>query len=138
MHKYFIQNNLRPEPVCNKTAEFIAGVDQYDSQDFNLNDCGFIRNDLCQLLRAQSQSEYDSLLRKLVELPSSSSLPDDMPIDEAIASIIPRYTQSPSELSMYAEIVAKRDMNTLHDAYEKSLNLKKSSPEPSVVESKTE
>lgn len=138
MHKYFIQNNLRPVPVCNKTVDFIAGVDQYDSQDFNLNDCGFIRNDLCQLLRAQSQSEYDSLLRKLVELPPSSSLPDDMPIDEAIASIIPRYTQSPSELSMYAEIVAKRDMTTLHDAYEKSLNLKKSSSDSSVVESKTE
>lgn len=129
MHKYFIQNNLRPDPVCGKTVEFIAGVDQYDSQDFNLNDCGFIRNDLCQLLRAQSQSEYDSLLRKLVELPPSSSLPEDMPIDEAIASIIPRYTQSPSELSFYAETLAQRDMAKLHDAYEKALEKK---PEESV------
>ena len=53
-----------------------AAVDQYDKQDFNLNDNGFIRNDICQLMRAQSQSEYDSKLRSLAELPDSS-LPDN-------------------------------------------------------------
>lgn len=125
--------DLRPVYVVEDVRK-IAGVDQYDSQDFNLNDCGFIRNDLSQLMRAQSQAEYDARLRKLMELPTGQSLPDDMPIEDAIASVIPKYAQSPAELASYAELLSQRDMSKLHDAYEKSLKgvkvVSKESPAP--------
>lgn len=136
MHKKFENIQLRPRPVF-VDERLIAGVDQYDSEDFNMNDCGFVRNDLSQLMRAQSQSEYDALLRKLVDVPSSnSSLPEDMPIEQAIAQVIPRYVQSPSELSMFAESLASRDMRTLDDAYRRALSNKpdsvKTEPQPSA------
>lgn len=98
----------------------IAAVDQYDKQDFNLNDNGFIRNDISQLMRAQSQAEYEMKLRTLTEIPPSS-LPDDVSTADAIALLTPRYAQSPAELAIFAETLARRDMVKYHDAYEKAL-----------------
>lgn len=123
----YIENfkNLRPESLKKlddvKRFNFEgAPVSQFDSQDFNINDCGFVRNDLSVLMRAQSQSEYEMRLKSLQEI-DSSSLPDDMSIEDALATIIPRYTQSPSELALFAEQLAQRDMRTLDDAYRQAL-----------------
>ena len=107
--------SVRPAPVVSDKITFNsrgAAVDQYDSQDFNLNDNGFIRNDICQLMRAQSQSEYDSKLRSLRELPDSS-LPDNVSVTDAIQFIQPRYSQSPAELAVYAESIARFDLTKI-------------------------
>ena len=37
-------------------------IDQFDSEDFNMNDFGYIRNDISQLARAQSVQEYHLLI----------------------------------------------------------------------------
>lgn len=97
-----------------------AAVDQFDAQDFNVNDCGFIRNDISQLMRAQSQAEYDMKLKSLVER-SSNTLPSDMSISDAMKTIIPRSCQSPAELAQFAEVLASRDMDKLDDAYREAL-----------------
>lgn len=116
----------------------IAAVDQFDKQDFNLNDNGFIRNDISQLMRAQSQAEYDMKLKSLMEIPPSS-LPDDVSTADAIALITPRYSQSPAELAIFAETLAQRDMVKYHDAYEKALKDVNFNKEPvSTEESKSE
>lgn len=116
--------NLRPEPkrvlAKSQLNSYLAKIDQYDAQDFNLNDCGFIRNDISQLMRAQSQSEYDAKMRTLVELPSES-IPDDMSVQDALALVKPRYSQSPAELAQYAEYLANHDVRKMNDAYQKSL-----------------
>lgn len=107
-----------------------AAVDQYDKQDFNLNDNGFIRNDICQLMRAQSQSEYDSKLRSLAELPDSS-LPDNVTITDAIQFIQPRYSQSPAELAAYAESIGRFDLTKIEQ-------MRASKKLPDVVEPESE
>lgn len=109
---------MRPSTVHELTKEQLNGlsakVDQFDSNDFCLNDCGFIRNDLSQLMRATSQAEYDMKLRQLVEVPSSS-IPDNVSITEGMGYIMPRYTQSPAELSLFAESLAQKDITKLNE-----------------------
>lgn len=114
--------NCRPSSI-RKVAKsqfnsYAAPVDQFDGQDFNLNDCGFIRNDLSQLMRSQSQAEYDMKLKALTEF-TSSSLPDNVSVTDAISFIMPRYTQSPSELSYFAESLAQKDIRKLSELREK-------------------
>ena len=65
-------------------------IDQYDSQDFNINEAGWIRNDISQLARAQSLSEFNMIMNKLSIQKESGSLPEDMSIEDAIKSIRPR------------------------------------------------
>lgn len=134
--------NLRPSSILKvEKSQFnsrVAGVDQFDGQDFNINDCGFIRNDLCQLMRAQSQAEYDMKLKTLTEIPSSS-IPDDVTTEDVISMIKPKYAQSPAELAIFAESLAQRDMVKYHDAYEKALkDVKVNDSESSTVESKSD
>lgn len=97
-------------------------IDDYDSQDFNRNDCGWIRNDISQLMRAQSRDEYDMLLKRLDVRNESDSLPKDMPKSEAIKRIKPRYAQSVVELEQYAEQLANIDMAKVDEAYRKALD----------------
>ena len=98
-------------------------IDQYDAQDFNLNDAGWVRNDISQLARAQSKAEFDMIMARLQVLKESKSIPDDISIDEAIASIRPRWCQSPNELEVWAEMTNGEVMSKLDDAYIKSVKV---------------
>lgn len=113
-------------------------VDDYDSQDFNRNDCGWIRNDISQLMRAQSRDEYDMLLKRLDVRNESDSLPKDMPKSEAIKRIKPRYAQSIVELEQYAEQLANIDMAKVDEAYRKALGDKKFASKEANVDSSVE
>lgn len=97
-------------------------VDNFDAQTFNLNDAGWSRNDICQLARAQSQSEYDAIMHRLVTLPDKKGLSDSLSKAEKIRSIKPRYCQSNMELQSYAEYVATVEQNKLNEAYEKAVS----------------
>lgn len=88
----------------------IIPVDNFDCKDFNRNDAGWPRNDISQLARAQSQSEYDSILRRLVELKNTQTLPADMKVKDAISLIKPRYVQSPNEIDQF---VSNLDSDTI-------------------------
>lgn len=132
--------NCRPSNI-RKVAKsqfnsYAAPVDQFDGQDFNFNDCGFIRNDISQLMRSQSQAEYDMKLKMLTEIPSSS-IPDNVSVTDAISYIIPRYTQSPAELSYFAELLARKDINKMSELrVKRALNDK--AEQPANVESNSE
>ena len=92
-------------------------IDSYDAQPFNRNDCGWIRNDISQLMRAQSQEEYNMLLHKLEVTNDTGSLPKGMKREDAIKRIKPRYAQSQVELQQYAEYLAGLDSARLDEAY---------------------
>lgn len=96
-------------------------IDQFDAQDFNKNEAGFIRNDISQLARAQSQSEYDSIMRRLVELRKDGSIDDKTTDEEAFAQIIPRYSQHVSEINQWLEMSNGSVMTKVNDAYDKAL-----------------
>lgn len=112
----------------------LVPVDQYDAQDFNLNEAGWIRNDISQLARAQSKAEFDMIMSRLTEIKSSGGLPDDISIDEAIKSIRPRWCQSPNELEQFAEWTNPDVMAKLDEAYQKSVKV----PENDSPESPSE
>lgn len=96
-------------------------IDQFDSQDFNINDFGYPRNDISALARAQSQQEYDMLMKKLQVLKSKGDVPADMKPQDAISRVRSRYLQSPNELLSFAEQLARGDMQKLDDAYRVAL-----------------
>ena len=57
LHKKFV----RPVEIINFNESVLCPVDQFDSQDFNINECGFIRNDISKLVRAASQTEHNEV-----------------------------------------------------------------------------
>lgn len=102
-------------------AGLVVPIDQFDAQDFNQNDCGWPRNTISQIARAQSQSEYDAIMRRLQINEKKDGIPDDLPREEAIRYIRPRYVQSPTELSQFAEAVASNDMMLAERAQQRAV-----------------
>lgn len=78
-------------------------IDNFDGQEFNLNDAGWVRNDISQIARAQSLQEYNLIMSRLQVLDESKSLPDNMTVEQAIKSIKPRFCQSPNEIEQWIE-----------------------------------
>ena len=81
----------------------VAVIDQYDAQDFNINENGVIRSDISKLARAQSISEYESVMRRIGSQSAQYNLKDGMTVQQAFDSVRPRQYQSPCELSRFAE-----------------------------------
>ena len=54
--------SVRAKVLSDYPNAFKCPIDQFDSKDFNTNDAGWIRNDISQLARATSQSQYDSIV----------------------------------------------------------------------------
>lgn len=101
--------DVQPEHLCT--------VDQFDAQDFNLNDAGYIRNSISALSRATSQSQYDAIMRRLVELKNEGNIKPDTKVEDAISQIIPRYCQSPNELERFMEYTNEDFMKRLDEQY---------------------
>ena len=99
-----LANPVIPVKIIDNRKSFQCTIDQFDSQDFNLNEAGWIRNDISQLARATSQSQYDAIMRRLVELKQEGGIDEKTSIDDAIAMIKPRYAQSPNEIQQFIEI----------------------------------
>lgn len=103
-----------------KDVSLICVVDQFAGADFNLNDCGWIRNDLSSLARAQSQSEYNMILQRLTEIKQTGGIPDDMSLEEAIKNVKPRWAQSPNELETFMAMTNQDAFDQLDEAYRKA------------------
>lgn len=95
----------------------LSPIDQFDAQDFNINEAGFIRNDISKLARAASQSEYDALMKKIGMVDSNYNIKDGMTIQQAMDMVKPRYAQSACEIANYAEYLSK--MADIHQSYDK-------------------
>lgn len=103
-----------------KDISLICVVDQFAGADFNLNDCGWIRNDLSSLARAQSQSEYNMILQRLTEIKQNGGIPEDMSLEEAIRNVKPRWAQSPNELETFMSMTNQDAFDKLDAAYRKA------------------
>lgn len=114
-------------------------VDQFDGEDFNANACGWSRNDISQLARAQSKQEFDMYLSRLQEVKDQkSNLVDKLSLSENFGRIRPRYCQSFVETQQFAEMVGNYDASKLDDAYRKSVANEEPASEPSSVEPSSE
>lgn len=96
-------------------------IDNYDSQDFNLNDAGWIRNDISALARAQSKAEFDMIMSRLQVLPDKPGIGDDVSIEDAFKQIRPRWCQSPNELELWAQMTNGDAMDKLDAAYREAM-----------------
>lgn len=113
-------DNFHGMPKCKCTDDkFNVVVDQFDAQDFNLNEAGHIRNSISELARAQSKSEYDSIMARLVELQNDSGIKEGTTIEQAISQIKPRWAQSPNEIEQYLQMTNGDVMKRIDDAYQK-------------------
>lgn len=95
-------------------------IDQFSGQEFNLNDAGWIRNDLAAAVRAQSLTEYQAIVNRLTEIKQNGGISEDMSIDDAISAIKPRWAQSPNELEIFVQMSNDSAYSHLNDAYEKA------------------
>lgn len=107
--------------IVTQRKQFAVVIDQFDSMDFNLNPAGWPQNSISQLARAQSKSEYDAIMARLVELKQEGGLSPDVNIQEAIDSIKPRWCQSPNEIEQFVQLTNGSVMTKLNEAYEKSV-----------------
>lgn len=103
-----------------KDVSLICVVDQFAGADFNLNDCGWIRNDLSSLARAQSQSEYNMIIQRLTEIEQTGGIPKDVSLEEAIRFIKPRWAQSPNEIETFMAMTNLAAFDELDAAYRKA------------------
>lgn len=126
MFKSSVKRVVDERKPFNDSKEFMCVVDQFDAQDFNQNEAGHIRNSISQLARAQSQSEYDSIMKRLVEIQKSEGIKEGTTVEEAISMIKPRYLQSPNEIEQFIEFTNGDIMSKVHDAYNKALERDKS------------
>lgn len=94
-----------------KLLNEVCVVDNFDSNHFNLNGAGFIRNDISRLARAQSEEEYRMILSTLQEVKNDMSLPKGLTNEDAIRLCKPRLSQSPSELAQFADVLASYDVS---------------------------
>lgn len=106
--------------ICNTDKSFTMTVDQFDSQDFNKNEAGWIRNDISQLARAQSVQQYESMLRRLTQLKAEGNIKEGTSIKDAISHIKPSWAQSPTEIQQFVEMTQPYVMDKLNEAYDKS------------------
>lgn len=133
-----LANPVIPVRVIDDRKVFQCSIDQFDSQDFNLNEAGWIRNDISQLARATSQSQYDAIIRRLVELKQEGGIDEKTSIDDAIAMIKPRYAQSPNEIQQFIEMTNGNVMDKVTAAYQQALkdvHPDKVDPEPAPAPS---
>lgn len=114
--------SVRAKVLKDYPKEFLCPIDQFDSKDFNTNDAGWIRNDISQLARATSQSQYDAIMRRLVELKQQGGIPDDMTVEQAISQIKPRYAQSPNEIEEFIKMTNGDFMARFDVAYKRALS----------------
>lgn len=127
--KYDNFNGMMPVPEIQKCD--VVVIDQFDSQDFNLNESGWIRNSISELQRCTSKSQYDAIMAKLVEIKSDGGIPEGMSVQDAISQIKPRWAQSPNEIEQFIAMTNGDVMTKLNEAYEKSVK-------KSVVDSRSE
>lgn len=72
-------------------------------QDFAKNSHGWIMNDLALLMEANTQQKLDYALSKLREVGVITNSNEGKSVREVLDSVVPRYIQTPAELSAYAE-----------------------------------
>lgn len=112
----------------------VCAVEQFRSQDFNINDFGWTQNDLSALVAATSMKQAEAILRRLVDVGNDSkNLPDGISIRDAFDLIRPRYAQSEAEVLAFAEVVANKGLE-LDSAYRKALHLDDEKPSVEVEE----
>lgn len=122
-----LNERVVPSVIQSEHVEFdgssasICVVDQFDAQDFNINECGFIRSDISKLARAQSQSEYDAIMKRIGTSPAQYNVKDDMKIQDVFARVRPRSCQSPCELQAYVDSLPY-DSASVDDSYRKALS----------------
>lgn len=115
IESYQLLDPLTPRGDCGTL------IDNFDSQDFNLNDAGWVRNDISALARAQSKAEFDAIMARLQVQPDKPGIGDDVSLEDAFKQIRPRWCQSPNELELWAQMTNGDVMEKLDAAYRKSL-----------------
>lgn len=96
-------------------VECVAVVDQLPAQDFNVNECGWLRNDISALSRAQTKQEYEMIAQRLKENQAVYDVKDGTKIKDAVRMIRPRFAQTPYELENFASAVANGDVAALKE-----------------------
>lgn len=107
---------VKCETLTLKPSKLMA-VDQFLSGDFNKNDAGWFRNDLSALAAAQTREQYEAILRRLKEMPSSSNIPEGTKLEDAFNFIRPRYVQTENEFADFAEFMTKKGLEAQEAAY---------------------
>lgn len=96
-----------PEKTINGN-EYPEIVDQMSANDYNINEYGFIRNDITALERAGTSQEVELIMSRLREM-RSDPVNADISDDEILRRVIPRYAQDPTEYAAYLDYINSLD-----------------------------
>lgn len=107
--KYCTQTDSVEVTKDNPVPVGVFVVDDFPLRDFATNEAGWPRNSIAMLAHAQSMEEFNAMLNRFQLLKNENTLPDDMTIEQAMATIKPRYYQSAAEMELFAEQLARFD-----------------------------
>lgn len=103
-----------------KHNEFIVNVDQSYAQDFNINEAGWIRNDISAFEMAGSESERLLFLDRLSEIKADDKY-KDLTDEEMLRFVMPRRALSdPVEYSRFVSSVAHYEYEKQKADYDKA------------------
>lgn len=111
-------------------------VDGYGGQDFARNSHGWPMNDLALLQKANTQQELDLALSRLREVGVLKNNNEGKSVRQVLDDVLPRYVQTPAEISRYAEyyssLYAKSDEDDVPMEKDVKEDVKKESSDKSV------
>lgn len=96
-------------------------VDGVGDQSFAKNSHGWIMNDLSLLVNANTKQDIDFAMSRLREIGLPGTNNEGKTVREVLDNIIPRYVQTPSELSRYAEFYSSFGDNSRFDNKDQSV-----------------
>ena len=86
-------------------------IDQFSSQPFMRNACGFVMNDIMAFESSQNESVARAILERCKIYKDGTPDVSETPIDVGFDEIMPRNYQSPAELVKYARRVGEARYN---------------------------
>lgn len=136
------RNNFSPEPiepVLDKNGRVeVAGVDQFDGQDFNAAENGFRRSDISQYFHAESEDQMKAILQRF-NLARQGDANADLSDAEIAQSVIPRYYQTAAEFQNIADrLVNDKSLQALLPKSPEPAAPQPVSPEPAVTNPQSE
>lgn len=128
MYKFVRKCKQRNIAVINNVPQEFMLVDTFSQSGFELNEFGCIRSDFSQLVNSQSLLVMNQAANRLKELSAIEPDNTNKSFEEIVASVRPRWCQSPKQMMEFEKYLIDRRLIPLEKEVEE-LKAKKDAEE---------
>lgn len=102
MNKFKHKDITKPLVFRTREIDDLSVVENYPAEMQNINEHGFIRNDISQIMMAQLPQDLDYIINR-INLMKKENKFSDMSDKDILLTIKPRLLQSPAEIDKYLQ-----------------------------------